>query len=156
MLRVRLLGAVVVAATILVAPKFAHAQRITGAEFFSHTNDDDKDHDTGVWVKVVTANEQTKIASIENAANCGNESCHFNDHTDHTIGLRIDNPNLTRAECENFKFKIGTKAHGNDKWKFRGKIILRFDGGQTLIREVGDTELNSRGSHYVEFRNWVG
>ncbi len=25
-----------------------------GAEFFSHTNDDDKDHDTGVWVKVVT------------------------------------------------------------------------------------------------------
>jgi|HubBroStandDraft_6_1064221.scaffolds.fasta_scaffold371709_1 hypothetical protein len=155
MFRVRLLAGFVVVATTLVAPKFAHAQKIKGAEFFSHTNDDDKDHDTGVWVKVVTANEQTKIASVENAANCGN-SCHFNDNTDHTIGLRIDSPNLTRAECENFKFKIGTKANKNDKWKFRGKIILRFDGGQTLTREFGNTELNSRGGHFVEFPNWVG
>jgi hypothetical protein len=153
----RLFAGLAVCATLLLRPSSAHAQRLTGAEFYSQTKGDDKDHDTGVWVKVVTSDEKTKLAHISNADNSSGDKTHYNDNTNHTIKLKIDDGHATYEQCKKFRFKVGTKANGNDDWKFSGRVTLYFeDGKRKLIEHAANTSLNSRGSTYVEFPKWEG
>ena len=46
---------------------------ITSVRFTSQTGGDDKDNDTGVFVRVLTQDQQTLIASIDNACERGIE-----------------------------------------------------------------------------------
>jgi hypothetical protein len=144
-------------ACIAMAPSAntARAEKLVKAEFWSHTNDDNKDKDTGVWVKVQTNDLKTELAHIENADNSSCDATEYDNGSEHTIKLVVSSDGATVEQCKKFKFKIGTKANGKDKWKFRGKVTLYFDNGQTLIQEVGDTELESKGSNYVEL-DWQG
>lgn len=156
MTTLKFLAGLVVCATLLMKPGLVHAQLLTRAEFFSKTAGDDKDHDTGVWVKVVAADGKTKLADIANAANSSGESTHYNDNTSHTIKLKVDNGRATRHECEKFKFKVGIKANGNDNWKFSARVTLYFEKGKTLVEHITNADLNSRGSTYVETPKWAG
>jgi hypothetical protein len=131
---------------------------LVGAEFFSHTNDDNKDHDTGVYVEVKTNDLGIRLAHINNADSSGRDETEYNDHSNHTIPLIVDSSGATLAQCQGFKFRVGTVANGNDKWEFNGTVTLRFEtenGEQTLSREIGDSTLNSRHSRQV-WTGWAG
>ncbi|MFL5330820.1 MAG: hypothetical protein ACJ8C4_18130 [Gemmataceae bacterium] len=134
----------------------ARAEKLVKAEFWSHTNDDNKDKDSGVWVKVVTNDESVELATIENADNSAGDATEYNDNSEHTVKLVVKSDGATMAKCAKFKFKVGMRANGKDKWKFRGKVTLYFDNGQTLVQEVGNTELESKGSTYTELGSWAG
>jgi hypothetical protein len=153
--RPKLVAGLAVCATLLLRPNLAQAQRLTAAEFYSQTKGDDKDHDTGVWVKVVTSDEKTEIAHVANADNSSGDKTHYNDNTNHTIKLKIDDGKLTYEQCKKFRFKVGTKANGNDDWKFSGRVTLYF-GKRKLVEHAANESLNSRGSTYVEFPKWAG
>jgi hypothetical protein len=151
-----LLTGLAMCATLLLRQNPVHAQLLTRAEFSSKTAGDDKDHDTGVWVKVVAADGKTKLAEIANADNSSGESTHYNDNTSHTIKLKVDNGRATRHQCEKFKFKVGTKANGNDNWKFSARVTLYFEKAKPLVEHITNADLNSTGSTYVETPKWAG
>jgi hypothetical protein len=50
---------------------------LTKVIFFSHTNDDNKDHDTGVYVKVWTSDVKTVIAHANNRDNSGDDGTEY-------------------------------------------------------------------------------
>jgi hypothetical protein len=124
---------------------------ITSVRFTSQTGSDDKDHDTGVFVRVFTQNQQTLIASVDNADNC--DSCHYDDHTTHSFNLIVNSPGLSKAQCTGFVYKVGSRANGNDNWDIDSTSIdIVFDDGSDLQKASGGFSLNSRGSALV----WAG
>lgn len=127
----------------------AAAPTLNRAELFTQTNDDNKDHDTGVYVDVFTSNGATKLANIENADNCDSDACEYNDGSRHTVVLNVLSPGSTKDDCQGFKAKIKSKANGNDKWKIKkATVTLYFSDGTNLVKERSDFELNSRGSNF--------
>lgn len=124
---------------------------ITSVRFTSNTGGDDKDHDTGVFVRVLTANQQTLIASIDNADNCND--CHYDDNTTHSINLGIASPGLTQAQCAGFVYFVGSRANGNDNWDINSTSVdIVFDDRTDVNKASGGFSLNSRGSALV----WAG
>jgi hypothetical protein len=147
-------SAALVVSMLLASP--AKAQKLTKAEFWSRTGDDNKDHDTGVYVYAKINDLSSELAKIENADNSDNDRTEYNDHSEHTIKLIVESPGATKESCKKFKFRIGSKANGNDKWKIeKAKVTLYFDDGTNLVQECGAQELNSRGSRYLE-TDWQG
>jgi hypothetical protein len=119
------------------------------------TNNDNKDHDTGIYVSVTTADGTTTLATIQNADNCAN--CEYKDHTPHTINLIINAPGAQEDACRGFVVELGIVANGNDSWKIdEATVTLIFTdqgGGQTNLRATKKSfDLNSRGSSYVSTR----
>jgi hypothetical protein len=146
----------VVCVALLTQAGVAHAQKLVKAEFYSKTGDDNKDKDTGVYVTVVTNDGKTVLAEIKNADNSGDDKTEYNDNSDHTIDLVVKSPGSTKADCQKFKFRVGSQAKGNDKWKItKATVTLTFDDNTALTQEAGAFELNSRGSKYVE-SEWFG
>src|SRR5437899_3351083 len=76
------------------------------ADFFSETGDDNKDHDTGVWVTVKTEDETILLAHVDNADNSGSDATEYNDGSKHTINLTVDSPGAPRDKCLNFKVHL--------------------------------------------------
>ena len=142
-------GAVCVA--LLADAGIAHAQKLIKAELYTKTGDDNKDKDTGVYVTVTTNDGNTLLAEIKNADSSGDDKTEYNDNSDHTIELVIKSSGSTKTDCQKFKFRVGSQAKGNDKWKItKATLTLTFDDNTTLSHEVGAFELNSRGSKLVE------
>src|SRR5205085_9441238 len=76
------------------------------ATFFSHTNDDDKDHDTGVYVKVRTSDGSSMIAHADNRDNSGDDGTQYKDGSDHQFDLDLDAPGLGKSSARNFKVQV--------------------------------------------------
>jgi hypothetical protein len=123
---------------------------LTTAEFFSHTNDDNKDKDTGVFVEVKTKNGNTLLAEINDADNSTRDETEYNDGSEHVIPLVVKSTGSTKEECAAFKVRVRSKANGNDKWKFNARLTLGFSDGTNLVKSKDDIELNSRGSQFAE------
>jgi len=124
---------------------------ITSVRFTSQTGGDDKDHDTGVFIRILTADQKTLIASIDNADNCNN--CHYDDHTTHSFNVNVNSPALTKSDCAGFVYFVGSRANGNDNWDLDGTSIdIVFDNRDDLTKSSGGFSLNSRGSALV----WAG
>ena len=124
---------------------------ISSVRFTSNTGGDDKDHDTGVFVRVFKRDGVTLIAAIDNADNCDN--CHYDDHTTHSFVVPVSSPNLTPADCGGFIYKVGSRASGNDNWDIDSTSVdIVFDDGSDLNKSSGGFSLNSRGSQLV----WAG
>jgi hypothetical protein len=131
---IKLLPVTAAVAAVLLFQSPANAQKLTKAEFWSRTGDDNKDHDTGVYVSVKTNDLGSELAKIDNADNSDNDRTEYNDHSEHTIKLVVESPGTTKEACKKFKFKIGSKATGNDKWKIeKAKVTLYFDDGTNLV-----------------------
>jgi len=139
------------AAVAASLPQGAVAQPLASATFLTHTGGDDKDHDTGIYIDVYTADRRILLAHIENADNCG--GCHYDDHSEHGFNI----PVVARAErwqCENFIVVLRTRANGNDRWIIdHASVTLNFAGGPPLEKSRRNFELNSRGSQFasIEF-----
>src|SRR6185369_9081285 len=73
----------------VTASPVAENPALIKATFFSHTNDDNKDHDTGIYVKVRTANGGTLIAHADNRDNSGDDGTEYKDGSDHQFDLDL-------------------------------------------------------------------
>jgi hypothetical protein len=124
--------------------------RIFGGEFVSQTRDDKKDEQTGIYVYVTTKDDKIVLAQIEGADGVGRKPKEYLPKRDHVIQLLIVNHAVTKSDCEGFKVKVKSKASGNDKWDFKGRVTLYFQDG-TYISSVKDgLSLESTNSAFAE------
>ena len=116
------------------------------ATFFSHTNDDDKDHDTGIYINVRSNDGTMVIAHVNNADNSGDDGTQYKDGSDHQCDLSLDAPGLHKSACAGFRTHLWIHTHGNDTWKFNGRLVLYFSDGSNLSADLGNTELKNDGA----------
>jgi len=130
----------------LVAPK-ANAQAVLiRGELVTHTNDDNKDHDTCVYATVTTADGSSQLAHISNGDCGGDDSTEYNDNSDHSIPFQIDSSGASKEACKGFKVHMWQKTHGgrgHDTWKFDVRAILYFSDGLNLVASSGGVTLTS-------------
>jgi len=116
------------------------------ATFFSHTNDDNKDHDTGVYVKVRTADGSSLIAHADNRDNSGDDGTEYKDGSDHQFDLDLDAPGLSKSSAHKFKVQVCQHTHGHDTWKFNGRVVLYFSDKLNLVASRDSIELKNDGA----------
>jgi hypothetical protein len=148
--------ALVIATTPLLAPLLAAAPLapassgddpvVTKVTFSSHTNDDNKDHDTGVYVKVHTKDGQTLIAHADNRDNGGTDATEYNDNSDHSFSLDVDADGLKKSAATGFRVQVCQQTNGNDTWKMRSSVVVKFSDGANLTASSGDVELKNNGA----------
>src|SRR2546421_3136273 len=137
-------------ATVL-ASRHAFASRsddpvLIKATFFSHTNDDNKDHDTGIYVKVRTEDGSSLIAHADNRDNSGDDGTEYKDGSDHQFDLDLDAPGLGKSSARNFKVQVCQHTHGHDTWKFNGRVVLYFSDKLNLEAHADSIELKNDGA----------
>lgn len=127
---------------------FARAEDpvLVKAVFRSHTNDEDKDHDTGVYVSVKTGDGQTLIAHADNRDNSGDDGTQYKDNSDHEFGLDTDAVGVKKSACGGFKVHVRIHTHGHDTWRFNGQVILTFSDGTNMIASRDGIELKNDGA----------
>jgi hypothetical protein len=118
---------------------------LTKVIFRSHTNDDDKDHDTGVYVVVKTADGQTQIAHADNRDNSGDDGTQYKCNSDHEFGVDVDADGIKKSACGGFKVHVTIHSHGYDTWRFNGQVILKFSDGTNLTANINNAELRGGG-----------
>ena len=116
------------------------------ATFFSHTNDDDKDHDTGVYVKVKTEDLSGLIGHADNRDNSGDDGTQYKDGSDHQFDLDLDAPGLDKSTAAKFKVQVCQHTHGHDTWKFNGRVVLYFSDKTNLTAGRDGIELKNDGA----------
>jgi len=116
------------------------------ATFFTHTNDDNKDHDTGVYVEVKTSDGQTTIVHANNRDNSGDDGTEYKDNSDHQFDLDIDAAGLEKSACGGYKVRVWQHTHGHDTWKFNGKVVLYFSNHTNLTASRDGIELKNEGA----------
>ena len=116
------------------------------ATFFSHTNDDDKDHDTGVYVEVRSSDNSMIIAHANNADNSGDDGTQYKDNSDHSFDLSLDAPGVAKSACTKFRVRVWQHTNGNDTWKFNSRVVLFFTDGSNLSASKDGTVLVNDGA----------
>ena len=100
-----------------------------------HTNDDDKDPDTLVFVTINLSN-RTKVAhidQIEDAFSINSDSKAY--------PLKVDT-NITEDQIPGGTILIKTtKMEGHDQWKFNFRIEMKFGEGPPIKREFSGVSL---------------
>jgi hypothetical protein len=119
---------------------------LVGATFHSHTNNEDKDHDTGIYLKVMTSDGSGIIAHADNRDNSGDDGTQYKDGSDHEFGLDIDARAIRRSACKAFLVHMWIHTHGNDTWRFNGWVRLDFSDGTNLVANLGNSELKNDGA----------
>ena len=141
------------------------------AVLHTHTDGDDRDHDTGIFVEVTEADGHTVLAQIGNAeACCGRYG--YADNEDHDLNIPLQKPGIPKSDCINFKFRMGIMAKGgifgnttftgridnwpivslsggNDTWKFNAWLRLYFSDGSMLESNKLNQTLSSTGGKLV-------
>ncbi len=117
------------------------------AELFTLTGDDDnKDHDTGIYITVKSGDEKILIASVNNADSSGKDMTEYNDDSHHIVPLVVEAPGATRSICEGFKVRMWIKTNGSDKWTIDdARITLYFSDGTTLVADKYNFALEDDG-----------
>lgn len=107
---------------------------LVGANITFHTNDEDKDSDTLVFVSV--QNSATMVA-----AQIEDNFQHFGDHSDAgPYDLLLVNP-LTRDQLKTGHMTIRITPNGNDTWRFNFFLDLRFSDGSHLFARASRLQL---------------
>lgn len=117
---------------------------LTRAEFWSHTNNDNKNKDTGVYVYVNGG--ATALAQIENADDSEKDPTEYKNGSDHTIALTLLSPGSTKDECQNFTVRVKQKPAGEDTWKFNARVTLWFSDGTNLQKTMDGLVLENAGA----------
>ena len=123
----------------------AQAVLIRG-ELATHTNDDNKDHDTCVYATITTADGSSQLAHISNGDCGGDDATEYNDNSDHSIAFQIDSAGATKDACKGFTVHMWQKTHGgrgHDTWKFDVRAILYFSDGLNLVASTQGVTLSS-------------
>jgi hypothetical protein len=142
---------IVAIVTIVLAAKRLFAARVDDpvlikATFFSHTNDEDKDHDTGVYVKVKTADGSSMIAHADNRDNSGDDGTQYKDGSDHQFDLDLDAPGSSKSTARGYKVQVCQHTHGHDTWRFNGRVVLYFSDKTNLEASSDGNELKNDGA----------
>ncbi|CAN5676945.1 hypothetical protein BH10ACI4_BH10ACI4_11680 [soil metagenome] len=134
--------------TTVISPQLAHAQGpvLLTASFSSHTNDEDKDHDTGIYVDVMSQDGSSKLAHADNRDNSGDDGTQYKDGSDHSFALDVDSAGLAKDSAKGFKGTVCIHTHGNDTWRFRGNITLHFSDSSNITANIDNTELKNDGA----------
>jgi hypothetical protein len=119
---------------------------LVGATFHSHTNNEDKDHDTGVYVRVSSSDGSGIIAHADNRDNSGDDGTQYKDNSDHEFGLDIDARAIRKSACRGFLVHLWIHTHGNDTWRMSGWVRLDFSDGSNLVANLGNSELKNDGA----------
>ena len=119
---------------------------LVGATFHSHTNNEDKDHDTGVYVKVSSSDGSGIIAHADNRDNSGDDGTQYKDNSDHEFGLDIDARAIRKSACRGFLVHLWINTPGNDTWRLNGWVRLDFSDGSNFVANLGNTELKNDGA----------
>jgi hypothetical protein len=101
---------------------------LVGFTLKTHTIDDDKDPDTGVWV-VINDKYGNEIAGISNADSSDNDSTHYKPGETHEISIPAPRNDIPKENCLPCAWRMGIEAApppafnplgapGNDKWTF--------------------------------------
>jgi len=141
-----LLALVLVMGSRQISLAYSDEPVLIKATFFSHTNDDNKDHDTGVYVKVRTADNSSMIAHADNRDNSGDDGTEYKDGSDHQFDLDLDAAGLSKPDSKKFKVQICQHTHGHDTWKFDGRVVLYFSNKTNLIADGGGITLENEGA----------
>ncbi len=116
------------------------------ATLFTHTNDDNKDHDTGIYAEVKTADGQTIIVHANNRDNSGDDGTEYKDGSDHQFDLDIDAAGIEKSSCAGYKVRVWQHTHGHDTWKFNARLVLYFSGGTNIVASRDGIELKNDGA----------
>jgi len=149
---------------------------LTKATLWSLTYDEDRDHDTGLYVIVTKPDRTTILAYMYNGEASGEYG--YADNTENTADLKISDPPPTKDDCQDYCFRVGIQANsgtfpsgsisvgidgvniglittGNDKWRFGCEMRLQFSDGSTLPpKRVNGWQLESRGS-VLTWADWI-
>ncbi|MGA2580520.1 MAG: hypothetical protein ABSH24_31375 [Bryobacteraceae bacterium] len=138
------------ALAVLLGCLFAPAVRadavLIRGELATHTNDDNKDHDTCVYVTVATADGSSQLAHISNGDCGGDDSTEYNNGSDHSIGMQIDASGASKDACKGFTVLLWQKTHGgagHDTWKFDARVVLYFSDELNLVAHTEGVVLKS-------------
>ncbi|WP_258565294.1 hypothetical protein [Streptomyces sp. WELS2] len=121
---------------------------LSRAELFTLTGDDDnKDHDTGIYVTVKTGDERSLLASINNADSSGKDMTTYNDDSHHFVPLVVEAPGAGKSECSGFRVRMSIKTNGNDNWSIDvARVTLYFSDGITLVADKFGFNLDGDGA----------
>jgi hypothetical protein len=162
--------------TLLLLSAVVHAQpqppTLTKATLRTHTDGDDRDHDTAIFVYATEADGKTVLAQLAYGAIGGRYGYPDNFWANLDVPLYQKRP-VTKAECVHFKYRIGIQANcngalckanwdfkiedlslvtfhgGNDTWKFDAWLILTFSDGSTLSADKLRQSMTSSGGKLV-------
>jgi|ERR1043165_8480712 hypothetical protein len=113
---------------------------LVNANITFHTNDEDKDDDTVVYVSV---QKGTTVA-----AQITDRFQHFNDHSDAgPFDLEIVTP-LKRDELKTGNMTIAITPNGNDTWRFNFFLDLRFSDGSHLFARASRLQMTEIFNQY--------
>lgn len=121
---------------------------LSRAELFTLTGDEDnKDHDTGIYVTVKTSDGQSLLASVNNADSSGKDMTTYNDDSHHIVPLVVEAPGALKPDCRGFKVRMWIKTNGNDNWSIDdARVTLYFSDGTTLVAEQLGFSLDGDGA----------
>jgi hypothetical protein len=131
------------------SPLLASDAVLVKATLSTHTNDEDKDWNTCIFVEVRTADNDL-IAHGYNQ-DCSNaDGSQYKDGSDHQFDLTIDSPGLERDLGKGFQVRMWQETHGgagHDTWRFQATVSLQFShGAPTLTASTGNIEFKSNGT----------
>lgn len=118
------------------------------AELFTLTgDDDDKDHDTGIFVSVKSGDGKTQLASVSNADSSGKDMTGYTDDSYHIVPLVVDAAGATKADCVQFRAHMWIKTNGSDTWSIDiARVTLYFSDGTNLVAEQDHFQLVDDGA----------
>jgi hypothetical protein len=118
------------------------------ADLYTLTGDgDNKDHDTGIFVSVKTADGSAQLASISNADSSGKDMTEYNDDSWHIVPLVVEAPGAAKSQCANFRVHLSQKTNGNDTWDIDvARVTLYFSDGSNLVAEQLNFQLVDDGA----------
>jgi hypothetical protein len=125
----------------------------------THTNDNDKDHDTCVFVEIKNAAGDSLIAHGENHECSSDDSKQYKDGSDHQFELSADAVGMARPDAGGFKVHMWQETHGgrgHDTWKFNATVTLQFSDRTNLVAQVSDVTFESSSTEdrpAVDFEN---
>jgi len=127
---------------------------LTKAVFFTHTNGEDKDHDTGIYVQV-RDNSGSIIAHANNRDSSGGDGTKYKEGSDHQFELTLDAPGLPKSKLSDFRVKVWQRTNGHDTWDLDCTVALSFSDGTSLFAYLDNTRLENNGAS-VEFARQPG
>lgn len=142
-----------------VGARAADGPVLLKATVMTHTNDDDKDHDTCVFVEVKNAAGDSLIAHAENHECSSDDSKQYKDGSDHQFELSADAVGMAKSDARGFKVHMWQETHGgagHDTWKFNVTVTLQFSDRTNLVAQVNNVTFKSNGTAdrpAVDFQN---
>ncbi|MCI0387862.1 MAG: hypothetical protein MOB07_03695 [Acidobacteria bacterium] len=105
----------------------ASQQKLDRVKVSFYTTDDDKDHDTVVWVSLYQPGEKSPVASAQISSE------YFRDRTERSLELKL-HLHTTRGDISKGTSTIRIEPVGNDSWRFNYTIELYFGDDKDIIK----------------------